>query len=59
MHGKKAQPAWGGLSHAERADWLDKIADALEAKYEDIAALESKDTGKPISLARADAYRYS
>lgn len=55
---KKAQPAWGGLSHAERADWLDKIADALEAKYEDIAALESKDTGKPISLARAvDAYR--
>ena len=55
---KKAQPSWGRLSHSERADWLDKIADALEGKYEDIAALESKDTGKPISLARAvDAYR--
>ena len=54
---KRAQPSWGRLSHAERAEWLDKIADALESKYEDIAALESKDTGKPISLARAvDAY---
>ena len=55
---RSAQPAWGSLSHSDRADWLDKIADALEEKYEDIAALESRDTGKPISLARAvDAYR--
>ena len=55
---KNAQPSWGALSHLERADWLDKIADALESRYEEIAALESRDTGKPISLARAvDAYR--
>jgi aminomuconate-semialdehyde/2-hydroxymuconate-6-semialdehyde dehydrogenase len=55
---KNAQPSWGSLSHLERADWLDKIADALESRYEEIAALESRDTGKPISLARAvDAYR--
>ena len=55
---KNAQPRWGALSHLERADWLDKIADALESRYEEIAALESRDTGKPISLARAvDAYR--
>ena len=47
-----AQPAWGALSHSERADWLDRIADGLEARYEEIAALESRDTGKPISLAR-------
>jgi len=47
-----AQPAWGALSHSERADWLDRIADALEARYEEIAALESRDPGKPISLAR-------
>jgi len=53
-----AQPAWGALSHSERADWLDRIADALEARYEEIAALESRDTGKPISLAReVDAHR--
>ena len=55
---RQAQPAWGALSHSERADWLDRIADALEARYEDIAALESRDTGKPISLARdVDAQR--
>ena len=53
-----AQPAWGALSHSERADWLDRIADGLEARYEEIAALESRDTGKPISLARTvDAHR--
>ena len=55
---RAAQPAWGALSHSERADWLDCIADALEARYEEIAALESRDTGKPISLAReVDAHR--
>jgi aminomuconate-semialdehyde/2-hydroxymuconate-6-semialdehyde dehydrogenase len=55
---RAAQPDWGALSHAERADWLDRIADALEAKYEEIASLESLDTGKPISLAReVDAHR--
>ena len=55
---RAAQPAWGALSHSERADWLDRIADALEARYEEIAALESRDTGKPISLARTvDAHR--
>ena len=55
---RAAQPSWGALTHSVRADWLDRIADSLEAKYEDIAALESRDTGKPIALARAvDAYR--
>ena len=55
---RSVHPAWGALSHSERADWLDRIADALEARYEDVAALESRDTGKPISLARdVDAQR--
>ena len=55
---REAQPAWSSLSISERADWLDRIADALESRYEDIASLESRDTGKPISLARAvDAHR--
>jgi len=54
----EAQQGWGDLSISERADWLDRIADALEARYEEIASLESRDTGKPISLARAvDAHR--
>ena len=55
---KDALPYWSSLTNIQRADWLDKIADNLETKYEDIAHLESKDTGKPISLAReVDAYR--
>ena len=55
---REALPNWSSLTHIERADWLDKIADYLESKYEEIAILESRDTGKPISLAReVDAYR--
>ena len=55
---KQALPSWSALTNVDRANWLDKIADKLETKYEEIAKLESKDTGKPISLAReVDAYR--
>jgi acyl-CoA reductase-like NAD-dependent aldehyde dehydrogenase len=46
-----ASKDWAALSILERADWLDKIADALEARKEEIAQLESKDTGKPLKLA--------
>ena len=54
----QALPSWSALTIVDRANWLDKIADKLETKYEEIAELESKDTGKPISLAReVDAYR--
>ena len=54
----QALPSWSALTNVDRANWLDKIADKLETKYEEIAELESKDTGKPISLAReVDAYR--
>lgn len=55
---QSTQSEWGDLSMMERADWLDRIADALEAKHEHIAQTESMDTGKPISLARrVDASR--
>ena len=54
----QALPSWSALTNVDRANWLDKIANKLETKYEEIAELESKDTGKPISLAReVDAYR--
>ena len=49
---------WASLSILERAIWLDKIADSLESRSEEVAQLESLDTGKPISLARSvDAAR--
>ena len=54
----KARKVWSELSLEERTKWLDKIADSLESRSEQIASLESLDTGKPVSLARAvDASR--
>jgi len=55
---KLALPDWRGLSKDERINWLNKIAQALEERTEDIAKTESMDTGKPIGLARrVDAAR--
>ena len=53
-----ARNSWSNLSLDERRGWLEKIANTLESRSEDIAQLESLDTGKPIKLARAvDASR--
>ena len=53
-----ASTDWAALSISERAEWLEKIADALEERAEEVAQLESLDTGKPITLARTvDAAR--
>ena len=54
----KARDNWSSLSLDERRKWLEKIANALEARSDEIAKLESLDTGKPIKIARAvDASR--
>ena len=54
----KARDNWSSLSLDERRKWLEKIANALETRSEEIAKLESLDTGKPIKIARAvDASR--
>jgi len=53
-----AQQDWSALSMLERADWLDRIADRLEDRKEELAQRESTDTGKPLALARrVDAQR--
>ena len=53
-----ARASWAATTLEERIEWLHRIADALEARSEDIARLESMDTGKPVSLARrVDAAR--
>ena len=49
---QKAFPGWSSLPTTERARWLEKLADALEASLEDFAHAESRDGGKPIRLAR-------
>ena len=48
----RAFPAWSALPNSERARWLEKLADALEARLDDFAHAESRDGGKPIRLAR-------
>ncbi|MGH8163368.1 MAG: aldehyde dehydrogenase family protein, partial [Rhodanobacteraceae bacterium] len=49
---QRAAPSWAALSIGERADHLRKLADAVEARLDDLAREESRDTGKPVSLAR-------
>ncbi len=46
-----AFPAWSGLANSQRARWLERLADALEARIEEFACAESRDGGKPYRLA--------
>lgn len=48
-----ARSDWAGLKPEERAKWMMKLADAIENDMDLYVAAESKDTGKPVSLARA------
>lgn len=48
---KTALPAWAKTPVAERAALLDRVADLLEARLDEIAEVESRDTGKPLALA--------
>ncbi|GHJ31727.1 MULTISPECIES: gamma-aminobutyraldehyde dehydrogenase [Streptomyces] len=47
-----AFPAWRDLVPGERQKALLKIADAFEARAEELIATESENTGKPIGLTR-------
>ena len=49
---ERALPAWSALPNSERARWMEKLADALEAKLDEFAHAESRDGGKPFRLAR-------
>lgn len=56
---------WGRMRAADRGRILNKLADLIEAHGEEIAALESRDAGKPISAvlrqdlpAALDTLRY-
>jgi acyl-CoA reductase-like NAD-dependent aldehyde dehydrogenase len=45
---RAAQPAWARLSASERGRLLLKLADRIEDNAEDLARLESLDTGHPL-----------
>ncbi len=47
-----AFPAWSAAAAAERSRVLLRLADLLERDLEPLAQAESRDTGKPLTLAR-------
>jgi aminomuconate-semialdehyde/2-hydroxymuconate-6-semialdehyde dehydrogenase len=49
---QKAAPGWAATPADERARLLNRLADLIEAKLDEFAALESRDSGKPVALAR-------
>jgi aminomuconate-semialdehyde/2-hydroxymuconate-6-semialdehyde dehydrogenase len=50
---ERAVPGWAALAAGERAKHLHRLADAIEAKLDDLAREESRDSGKPVKLARS------
>jgi betaine-aldehyde dehydrogenase len=51
--------AWGDTTPKDRAAALLKIADAIEARVDEINAVESKDTGKPLGLTMSEEMPYA
>ena len=49
---KAALPEWLESTPAERAELLFKLADVIEENADELAALESKNVGKPLSYAK-------
>ncbi len=47
-----AFPAWSSLPNSARARWMERLADALEARNDEFAHEEAVDAGKPFALAR-------
>src|SRR5919107_874340 len=51
---REAFPAWRDVEPADRSRLLRRLADALESEQENLAQLESRNTGKPIGDSRAE-----
>lgn len=49
---RQAFPGWAALPAVERASLLFRLADVLEARAENLAALETADTGMTITMTR-------
>ncbi len=62
---QKAQAGWGAMTGIERARVLRRAADILRSRNQELAELETRDTGKPIQETRvvdvasgADCFEY-
>jgi acyl-CoA reductase-like NAD-dependent aldehyde dehydrogenase len=51
---KAAFPAWRGVTPGDRATLLRRIGDAVESRLEELAQLETRNVGKPISDSRGE-----
>ncbi len=51
---RAAFPAWRALAPAARAALLRDLAEAIEARHQDLARLEARNAGKPIGDARGE-----
>jgi acyl-CoA reductase-like NAD-dependent aldehyde dehydrogenase len=49
---KRAFPGWAALSHAERRGYLDRLADAIQARYDEFCTLLTREQGKPLAQSR-------
>lgn len=49
---QRAFPAWSQTPAAERARLLERLAERIEQHLEEFALAESRDSGKPLQLAR-------
>src|SRR5437868_14074781 len=47
-----AAPGWAALPVAERAGWMRRLADGIEACFDDLVAVEIGATGKPLEQSR-------
>jgi betaine-aldehyde dehydrogenase len=54
----RAFPAWARLAAADRGRILLRLADLIESNGEELARLESMNTGHPLRDSRAACYRY-
>lgn len=52
---RRAAPGWSSRSAEDRGTLLLRLADLLRRDREQLANLKSRDTGKPLRQARADA----
>ena len=50
---RRAFPTWSDTPAQERARRLNRVADLIEARLEELALAESTDNGKPVALARS------
>ncbi|MFK2879231.1 aldehyde dehydrogenase [Rhodanobacter hydrolyticus] len=50
---QRAAPVWANTPAEQRARLLQRLADLVEARLDEFAALESRDSGKPVKLARS------